>query len=111
VAITSRATLVGTLSHVGQELRPLRIVPYAHIDQRMRQRHACLRQQRCGLASVSYTDDDLSPFLLKVGLTGSNLRRFFVPTVVQTNEGGISRFFSTACIWDCFKGVVLIYGA
>jgi hypothetical protein len=55
-----------------------------------------------------FTEDDLSPFLLKVGITGSNLRRFYCPHCRSIDrERHLKLFFDRLQIWDCFKGALL----
>ena len=55
-----------------------------------------------------FTEDDLSSFLLKVGITGSNLRRFYCPHCRSSDrERHLKLFFDRLQIWDCCKGALL----
>ena len=61
-----------------------------------------------GWIPFHYTNADLSPFLLKVGVTGSNLQRFFCPHCRSNDrERHLKLFFDRLQLWDCFKGAVL----
>jgi SAM-dependent methyltransferase len=55
-----------------------------------------------------FTQDDFSDFLLKVGVTGSNLKRFYCPHCRSIDrERHLKLFFDRLQIWDCFKGALL----
>jgi SAM-dependent methyltransferase len=75
----------------------------------MQQRH-CVFCQRdvTNWLPFHFTEDDLSSFLLKVGVTGSNLRRFYCPHCRSIDrERHLKLFFDRLQIWDCFKGALL----
>jgi SAM-dependent methyltransferase len=75
----------------------------------MTQRHCVLCNQNVAdWLPFEFTEDDLSSFLLKVGFTGSNLRRFYCPHCRSTDrERHLALFFDRLQIWDCFKGALL----
>jgi SAM-dependent methyltransferase len=55
-----------------------------------------------------FTEDGFSDFLLKVGVTGSNLKRFYCPYCRSIDrERHLKLFFDRLRIWDCFRGAVL----
>jgi SAM-dependent methyltransferase len=59
-----------------------------------------------------FTERDLSPFVLKVGITGSNLTRFYCPHCrCIDRERHLKLFFDHLQIWDCFKGAALLHMA
>jgi hypothetical protein len=75
----------------------------------MPQRHCVFcNQSVAGWLPFKFTEDDFSSFLLKVGITGSNLRRFYCPHCrSKDRERHLKLFFDCLQIWNCFKGAVL----
>ncbi len=75
----------------------------------MQQRHCVFcNQSVADWLPFHFTEKDFSPFLLKVGITGSNLRRFYCPHCRSIDrERHLKLFFDRLQIWDCFKGALL----
>jgi SAM-dependent methyltransferase len=76
---------------------------------KMQQRHCVF----CNLDAAAwlpfqFTEDDFSPFLMKVGITGSNLRRFYCPHCRSIDrERHLKLYMDRLQLWDCCKGSLL----